>query len=201
MRKGQLYILSGPSGSGKDTILKVVLQEMEDVRLSISSITRAMREGEVDGEKYHFVSRKAFEEMLRADALLEYNVYLGQYYGTPKQPVEDYLNRGIDVILEIDVNGARNVKAKCPQAVSIFILPPSFEVLKARLSGRGTETEQLIAQRLEIALNEIRQVQDYDYIVVNDRLENACRELESIILSHRCKTENRNHCLKEFSIC
>lgn len=201
MRKGQLYILSGPSGSGKDTILKIVLQQMQELQLSISSITRAMRTGEVNGEKYNFISREAFEQMIADDALLEHNVYLGQYYGTPKQPVEDNLNRGVDVILEIDVNGAQKVKAKCPEAISIFILPPSFAVLKARLAGRGTETAQVIAERLEIALKEIAHAGAYDYIVVNDQLESACNELEAIILSHRCKTENRNQYIKEFSEC
>lgn len=201
MRKGQLYILSGPSGSGKDTILKIVLQKMDALQLSISSVTRAMRDGEVNGEKYNFISRADFEQMIREDALLEYNVYLGQYYGTPRRPVEDYLNRGIDVVLEIDVNGAQKVKARCPDAVCIFVLPPSFAVLQARLAGRGTETGQAIAKRLEIALSEIAQAGWYDYIVVNDVLEQACRELESIIISHRCKTENRKHWLKEFSKC
>lgn len=201
MRKGQLYILSGPSGSGKDTILKIVLQKMDALQLSISSVTRAMRDGEVNGEKYNFISRADFEQMIREDALLEYNVYLGQYYGTPRRPVEDYLDQGIDVILEIDVNGAQKVKARCPDAVCIFVLPPSFAVLQARLAGRGTETGQAIAKRLEIALNEIAQAGWYDYIVVNDVLQQACLELESIIISHRCKTENRNYWLKEFSKC
>ncbi|MBQ7288247.1 MAG: guanylate kinase [Clostridia bacterium] len=201
MRRGQLYIFSGPSGSGKDTILKIVLEQTEDLKLSISSITRAMREGEVDGEKYHFVSRAEFEQMMKDDALLEYNLYLDQYYGTPKQPVEEYLNQGIDVILEIDVNGAEKVKRKCPEAISIFVLPPSLEVLRARLAGRGTETEEVISRRMQIALNEIGLADQYDYIVINDQLENACKELTSIILSKRCKTEKRNHLLKEFSLC
>lgn len=201
MPKGQLYVLSGPSGSGKDTILKIILQRMQALTLSISSVTRAMRAGEVNGEKYNFIARETFEQMIREDALLEYNVYLNQYYGTPKKPVEANLNQGVDVILEIDVNGAEKVKAKCPDAVSVFVLPPSFEVLQARLAGRGTESESVIAQRLKIALNEIQHAEKYDYIIINDQLEDACNELSSIILSHRCKLKNRNHLIKEFSIC
>lgn len=201
MHKGQLYIFSGPSGSGKDTILNVVLKKVDSLQLSISSVTRAMRDGEVNGEKYNFISRSDFEKLISEDALLEYNVFLGQYYGTPRGPVEEYLNRGIDVILEIDVNGAQNVKAKCPDAISIFVMPPSFETLKTRLNSRGTETVDLIEKRLKVAMNEISMADCYDYIVVNDVLEQACLELESIIISNRCKTKNRNSLLKEFSKC
>lgn len=198
MHKGQLYIFSGPSGSGKDTILKVVLSKTERLKLSISSITRAMRPGEVNGEKYNFISRSQFEQMLGEDAFLEHNVYANEYYGTPRKPVEEHLDNGNDVILEIDVNGARQIRAKRPDAISIFVMPPSFSILKERLSGRGTETEEKVAERLRIALEEIKSAGEYDYIVVNDQLDVACEELTSIILSHRCKIENRNYLLKEF---
>ncbi len=198
MRKGQLYILSGPSGSGKDTILKIVLERLNDLELSISSITRKMRTGEVNGEKYNFISREAFEQMLAEDAFLEHNVYADEYYGSPRKPVENHLKNGKDVILEIDVNGARQIREKCRDAISIFILPPSFEELKNRLLSRGTETEQKQMERLNIALEEIKCADEYDYIVVNDNLEEACNELASIITCYRCKLENRNYLLKEF---
>lgn len=199
--RGQLYILSGPSGSGKDTLLKVILSEMENVKLSISSVTRPMRQGEIDGEKYDFISRDAFKKLIADDALLEYNVYLGNYYGTPKAPVEKYLSQGIDVILEIDVNGAKNIKAKCPEAISVFITPPSFEILKARLSNRGTESPDVIAERLKVAVGEIAHAYEYDYIVINNDLKEACREFESIIIANRCNKNKRINLVKEFSIC
>lgn len=198
MHKGQLYILSGPSGSGKDTILKVVLEQLDNLKLSISSITRQMRPGEVNGEKYNFISRELFEKLLSEDSFLEHNVYADEYYGTPRKPVEQQLEQGNDVILEIDVNGAEEIRRKCPEAISVFILPPSFSVLKERLSARGTETSQKLEKRLEIALEEIKSADKYDYLVVNDNLDEACKELVSIILCNRCKSENRNYLLKEF---
>lgn len=130
MNKGRLFILSGPSGSGKDTIIKQVLEKRPQLQLSISSITRDMREGEIEGEKYHFISREEFEDLLGKDMFLEHNVFVGNYYGTPKQPVEQCLLEGKDIIVEVDVNGAAQVKEKMPEAISIFIMPPSFEVLK-----------------------------------------------------------------------
>lgn len=197
MSKGKLFIVSGPSGSGKDTILQGVFKKHPEIKLSISSITRAMRAGEVEGEKYHFISRDEFEELLKNDMLLEHNVFVGNYYGTPKAPVEECLNAGGDMILEIDVNGAAQVREKMPEAISIFIMPPSFEVLKNRLSGRGTETEEVVEQRMTAALGEIARAKEYDYIVINDQLDVAIDDLLSIILSERLRINRQKQIIDE----
>ncbi|MBQ6816070.1 MAG: guanylate kinase [Clostridia bacterium] len=197
MNKGKLFILSGPSGSGKDTVLKQVLNKDKNVMLSISSITRQMREGEVAGEKYNFITREQFENMINNDLLLEYNVFVGNYYGTPKAPVEQALNNGTDVILEIDVNGAKQIREKMPDAISIFIMPPSFSELKNRLCGRGTESEEVINQRLNSALNEIKRANEYDYIVVNDLIENATANVISIIQSERLRLQRQKEIINE----
>ena len=185
MRKGNLIVLSGPSGSGKDTVLAQLLKKDKDITLSISSITRPMRVGEVEGEKYHFISREEFEELIKNDSLLEYNIFVGNYYGTPKKAVEESLLNGKDVILEIDVNGADQIRAKCPEAVSVFIMPPSYEELKRRLTGRGTDSQEVIERRLKEALGEMERAKDYDYVVKNDILDKAVMDVLNIILSHR----------------
>lgn len=197
MSKGRLYVLSGPSGSGKDTVLKEVLARRPEIMLSISSITRDMREGEIEGEKYHFISRKEFEELINNDMLLEYNVFVGNYYGTPKVPVEEAINNGTDVILEIDVNGAEQIKKKMPEAVSIFIMPPSVEELRRRLTGRGTDSQDVIEKRMNSALGEIERAINYDYIVVNDVIEKAADDVLSIILSGRLKIDSQKDIIDE----
>lgn len=197
MSKGNLFIVSGPSGSGKDTILKEALTCHPEIKLSISSITRDMRAGEIEGEKYHFISREEFEEQLSKDMFLEHNVFVGNYYGTPRGPVEQCLAAGNDMIVEIDVNGAKQVKQKMPQAISIFIMPPSFEVLKKRLSRRGTESEELVAKRLGEAIREIKCAYDYDYIVINDDLDEAVEDLLSVILCERTKIVNNKKFIDE----
>lgn len=197
MSKGKLYIFSGPSGSGKDTVLKTVLSQCPEVMLSISSITRDMRVGEVEGEKYHFISREEFEQLIRDDMLLEYNVFVGNYYGTPKKPVEDALESGRDVILEIDVNGAAQIMKKRPDAVSIFIMPPSLPELKRRLCGRGTDSAEVIEKRLQSALSEIEKAVNYDYIVVNDAIDKACDDVISIIASEKLKIDRQKYIIDE----
>ncbi|MBQ7129169.1 MAG: guanylate kinase, partial [Clostridia bacterium] len=143
-RKGTLFIFSAPSGAGKDTVLAEVLKQNDNLKLSISNITRGMRQGEVEGEKYNFISKEKFEQMLVNKDFLEFNEYCGNYYGTPKAPVEKWLSEGYDVILEIDVNGAFKVKNKMPEAVMIFMLPPSVYTLKSRLEKRGTENADVV---------------------------------------------------------
>ncbi|MBR3909064.1 MAG: guanylate kinase [Clostridia bacterium] len=189
MNKGRVYIISGPSGSGKDTLLKKVFKRKPDIAFSISSITRDMRPGEVEGEKYNFISREKFEEMLQNDQLLEYNVFVGNYYGTPKAPVIDCIESGKDMLIEVDVNGASQIRKKMPEAVSIFILPPSLEILKSRLTGRGTDSSEVIEKRLNEALREIACAKDYDYIVVNDNLDTAVDDFVSIMSVDEFRTD------------
>lgn len=197
MNKGKLIIFSGPSGSGKDTLLKKLFEFHPEIKLSISSITRKMRAGEVEGEKYHFISREEFEERLSRDEFLEHNVYVDNYYGTPKQPVFDAIENGEDIILEIDVNGAAVVREKMPEAISIFIMPPSYEELKRRLVGRGTDSEEVIAQRLSAALSEIERAPEYDYIVTNDIVDRAVDDILHIILSNRLTMERQKDLIDE----
>jgi len=197
MNKGKLFIISGPSGSGKDTLLQELFKVRPEIKFSISSITRPMRQGEVEGGKYHFISREEFEELIKNDALLEYNIFVGNYYGTPKAPVVEALDRGEDMILELDVNGAALVKQKMPEAISVFIMPPSFEVLKNRLSSRGTEAPEVVQKRLNVALGEIKRAADYDFIVVNDKLNEATNDLLSVILGQKLKTESEKDIIDE----
>lgn len=197
MPKGNLIIISGPSGSGKDTVLKMLFEKTKNVYFSISSVTREMREGEVEGEKYNFISVDDFKNMIENKDLLEYNEYCGNFYGTPKKPVIENIENGVDVILEIDVNGASNVKKNMPDAVSIFIVPPSFVELKRRLEGRGTEKAEVIAKRLKTAVSEIKRAKEYDYIVVNDSLEKAVDDILSIIKSEKFKYTNQKEIINE----
>lgn len=193
MNRGKLFIVSGPSGSGKDTVLSEVFKVCPEIQFSISSVTRKMRQGEVEGQKYNFISREQFEAMIAADQLLEHNVFVGNYYGTPKAPVEKCLNEGKDMIVEIDVNGAAQIREKMPDAISIFIMPPSLEVLKQRLSGRGTEAPEVVEERIQVALDEIEKAALYDYIVVNDKLEFAVSDFITIIKSERLRVSRCAH--------
>ena len=180
--KGILTVVSGFSGAGKGTIMKALMQaHSETYALSISATTRAPRAGERDGIEYFFKSREAFEQMIADDALVEYAEYVGNYYGTPKAYVEEQLARGKDVILEIEIQGALKVRRQFPDALLLFVTPPSAEVLKNRLIGRGTETMDVIENRLARALEEAEGLEEYDYLVVNDVLEEAVREVHEII--------------------
>ena len=197
MNKGGIFIISGPSGSGKDTLLKELFKKFPEIKFSISSVTRDMREGEKEGEKYNFISRSKFEEMIKNDELLEYNVYVGNYYGTPKKPVIQAVDKGEDIVIEVDVNGAKNIRSKLPQAISIFIMPPSFEELERRLSDRGTETKEAIAERMNSALSEIKRAVEYDYIVVNDDIDIAVQDIIQIISGSRLMLKRQKHIIDE----
>lgn len=187
--QGILFILSGPSGVGKGTVRKRLFEEDSDLQYSISVTTRNPRDGEQDGVDYFFKSREQFEEMIEQDELIEYAEYVGNYYGTPKQYVEDTLKEGKDVFLEIEVQGALKVRESFPQGVYIFLFPPSLEELKNRIINRGTESEDLIRNRLLEARKEIEMMDAYDYVVVNDEIEKAVHRIQSIVISEHCKRE------------
>lgn len=181
MSKGRLFIISGPSGSGKDTILAQLFKLCPDVKFSISSITRQMRDGEKPGEKYNFISREQFEKMISENQFLEYNVFVNNYYGTPKAPVIAAIENGDDIIIEVDVNGAAQIRKAMPDSVSVFIMPPDLVTLKSRLCARGTETPEKIEERLLCARREIERANEYDYVVVNDDVNTAAEKLAAII--------------------
>lgn len=197
MNKGQVFIISGPSGSGKDTLLVELFKKRPEIAFSISSITRDMREGEKEGEKYNFISKEKFESMIAQNELLEYNKYVENYYGTPRKPVEDATNSGRDIIIEVDVNGAAQIRQKLPSVVSIFIMPPSLEELERRLSGRGTESREVIEKRLKSALGEIKRANEYDYIVVNRDIPCAVDDIISVINSCRLQLKRQEHIINE----
>ena len=186
---GKLFILSGPSGAGKGTICKELLAQTsrDDVQLSVSMTTRNPRVGETDGVSYYFVSKEEFLRRIEAGGLLEYAEVYGNYYGTPKQPVIEKLAAGIDVILEIDMQGALKVKENYPDGVFIFILPPSMTELRKRLTGRGTETAEAIEMRLGETLKELSYIDKYDYCVVNGQLEEAVNRVKSILTAEHSR--------------
>ena len=179
--KGKLYIISGPSGAGKGTICKEVLKRRPDLALSISATTRPPRSSEIPGVSYLFVDKNEFLSMIKRGEFLEYSEHFENYYGTPKIPVENNLNEGKDVILEIDVNGALQVKANRPDCVLIFIMPPDLQSLRNRLKERNTESDEVIEKRLQRAKFEISNTDKYDYIVLNDVLETAVRNVLEIM--------------------
>lgn len=187
-RPGLLFVMTGASGVGKDTIRQAALPSIDNVYFSISATTRARRPGEVHGKQYFFFDKGEFERLIADDALLEHAEYVGDYYGTPTAPVNEALAEGRDVLLEIELAGAREVKRRMPQAIMIFIAPPSLSELERRLRGRGTDSESRIQKRLERAREEIRAVQEFDYVVVNDTLPSAVRDFSSIIYAERART-------------
>ena len=185
MSKGLLIVISSPSGGGKGTILKELFKRNENLRMSVSATTRAPRPGEEHGVHYFFISKEEFQKNIEDGAMLEYTSYISNFYGTPKAPVEAWLNEGKDVILEIEVQGGRQIKQVAPDCVSLFVLPPSLEVLENRLRGRGTETDEVILKRLSAAREEIQCVKDYDYTVINDTVEQAVLDIEAIIAAEK----------------
>ncbi len=179
--KGILIVVSGFSGAGKGTLMKQMVRSYENYALSISMTTRDPRPGEAEGREYFFVSKEVFEDRISKDGLVEYASYCGNYYGTPREYVERQLERGKDVILEIEIQGALKVKNKFPTAVLMFVMPPSAAELKRRLEGRGTESQEVIDRRLKRACEEAEGIEQYDYIVINDELEECVKEMHSLI--------------------
>ena len=194
--KGKLIVISGPSGAGKSTVVFNAIGDRNDTCFSTSVTTRAPRPGEVDGREYFFVTREEYDSMVENDELLEHAEYVDNGYGTPKSYVEKKLHDGVNVILDIEVQGARQVKNKKPDAVTIFVVPPTLSELERRLRGRGTESEETINARLERARQEYREADFYDYIIINDDVEKAADDLSAIINAERCKFENRAFVLK-----
>ena len=189
MSKGVLTVVSGFSGAGKGTVMKRLIQKYDDYALSISVTTRKPREGERDGIEYFFNTKEEVETMIENDEFLEYARYVDNYYGTPRFYVEEMLAKGKNVILEIEIQGAMQIKAKNPEAVLVFVTPPSFEELRNRLVGRGTETADVIESRLRRASEEAEGMPSYDYILVNDQVEDCVDRLHQIILSERAKAQ------------
>ncbi len=196
MSKGMLIVVSGPSGCGKGTLLAEVLKN-EKFFYSVSATTRSPRPGEADGVNYYFMTKEKFEETIENGGMLEYASYCGNYYGTPKKPVEDMLEQGKHVILEIEVQGAMKIKEKCPNALFVFILPPSLKELRRRLNKRGTETEEVIERRLGEAAGEIKQARNYDYAVVNGELSEAVEDFLSIIRAEELDIINSEKIIDE----
>ena len=187
MTRGLLIVVSGASGTGKGTVCKKILADLPAVAYSISATTRAPRPGEVDGREYYFLSVAEFKSWIADGKFLEHAEVYGNFYGTPLNKIEERLNRGEDILLEIDVQGALNVKRKCPEGIYIFLLPPSLEELKRRIEGRGTETPESLARRLKNAVAEIKIGLEYDYVVVNDSIDKAVDEIKAILTAERLK--------------
>lgn len=178
---GKLYIISAPSGTGKSTVIQKLMETRKDLYFSVSATTRSPRPGEIEGSSYMFLTHEAFQEHIRNDDFLEYAEYVGNYYGTPKKPVFDHIRRGNDIILDIDVVGCRQVKKVMPEAVTIFLIPPSLEELELRLTNRGTDPVEKVKKRLERAKTELAEKDTYDYVIVNDVVDEAAREIINIM--------------------
>lgn len=195
--EGLLVVLSGPSGAGKDSVLSSLLARNKNIRISTSATTRKPREGEFEGVDYYFMSEEQFEQLILNNEMLEYAEYCGNYYGTPYNPVEEWLSEGKDVLLEIEVNGGAQVMEKCPDAISVFIVPPSLKELEMRLRNRATESENIIDKRLNIAKEEIKSAYDYNYIVVNDNVEKCAEDICNIIVSEKMRSHRKINIIEE----
>ncbi len=190
-KKGQLFVITAPSGTGKTTIIDIIRKKIEGIGYSVSHTTRPPRTGEVNGVHYYFVTRKDFEKMIEAHEFVEWAVIYDHLYGTSMSSVESTLSSGKDLLLDLDIQGAQEIKKQFPEATLIFILPPSLEILHERLQGRSSQDDTSIGLRMGKAAEEIRKCRDYDYLVINDDLNQAAREVEAIIIAQRAKTERR----------
>ena len=195
MKKGLMLVVSGPAGSGKGTVNKHLLA-LDDYCFSVSATTRAPRPGEIDGVHYHFITKEDFKQKIETGEMLEHAEYVGNYYGTPKAPVDAALSEGKNILLDIEVQGALQIKEKMPDAVMIYILPPDYETLLSRIRGRGTETEEVIQKRMTQARGEIEVFDQYDYIVTNDDFDRAAHDILAILKTEQLRT-SRNMDIKE----
>ena len=194
---GKLIVVSGPSGAGKSTVISRVMEQDKSVVFSVSATTRSPREGERDGVDYFFVDTDSFKRMISDGELLEYAQYVENFYGTPKAPVEENLNKGLSVLFDIEVQGAMQIKSICPEAILIFVIPSDFSQIEKRLHMRGTDSEEKIRQRINTAKHEYSMALNYDYIVLNDNPDTAANEIKSIITAEKCKAANRQNFLTE----
>ena len=188
-KQGLLIVLSGPSGSGKNTVCDMAKEVMPNIWESVSMTSRKPRKGEVDGKDYYFVSEEEFEKNIEDGKMLEHAKFAGNYYGTPRESVQKQLDAGKDVLLVIEIQGALQIKEKIPQALFVFLLPPSMKELKRRLRMRKTETEEKLMERFETAYKEINELPKYNYVIVNDKADEAARKLESIINAEKCRVD------------
>lgn len=189
MNQGLLIVLSGPSGVGKGTVCSALRSKAPELVYSVSATTRAPREGEREGINYFYKTREQFQAMIANNDLLEWAEYVGNYYGTPRSFVTETLNSGRDIILEIEVQGALQVKERFPEGVFIFLLPPSLDELQNRIVTRGTESEETIRSRMNAAIDELKLIENYDYAVVNDQIEKACSKIQAIIAAEHCRRD------------
>ena len=199
MKRGKTFIICGPSGVGKGTVVVRLLASDPTLYFSVSATTRAPRPGEVDGMHYHFLTMEQFEKWIEEDQFLEHAQFVGNRYGTPQLYVDKAMDQGRDVLLDIEVQGAAKVRARCPGALFIFIIPPSFEELSRRLHRRNTDSEDVIAGRLEKARVEFKEIPNYDYLVINDKVAGAVEEIEAILTAAECRVENRKSILTQFA--
>jgi guanylate kinase len=195
--KGHILVISGPSGVGKGTVVRTIMERDPNLRFSVSATTRERRPSETDGVNYFFVSTQRFEQMIANGELLEYACYVRHYYGTPEKAVDEALEAGHDVVLEIDVQGALQVKKRRPDAILVFIAAPSFPELARRLSTRGDTPPEVVEKRLAAAREEYAKAREYDYIVVNDKVQETADQVLAILTAQRCKAEYRSDLLKE----
>ncbi len=189
MSRGLALVISGPSGSGKDTLISHLMEELDGLCYSVSATTRSPRNGEVDGQDYFFISRSEFESRIQQGAFLEWAEIYGDYYGTPKDFVAMKRDQGFDVILKIDVQGARQIRSSEREAVFIFIAPPSMDELRRRIQGRGTETPEAVEKRFQTAVREVQEAVSYDYIVVNDQIPEAVSRLKTVVLAEKSRVQ------------
>lgn len=188
-KKGTLIVISAPSGAGKGTVISKLLEKEDNLCLSVSATSRTPRTNDIEGVTYYFYSKEEFENKIKEGYFLEFAEYAGNYYGTPKEFIEEKLSKGIDVILEIEIQGAMQIKKLIPEALFIFIMPPTLQELKRRLVGRNTDSKEKIIERFKIAYKEINEVSKYNYVVVNDEVDNAVSKIEAIIKAEKCRVD------------